>query len=100
MASFSDLTDIDLEKRVRDLTREVQQLRRAAAKRGAGFVDDTGETLQDIYAAVADQVSSSLPRLRKGAKAIEKSAYDHPATVAAVGLLVVGLAATLFLRRR
>lgn len=100
MPSLSDLTDIDLDKRVRELTRELATLKRLAAKRGTAALDEAGETASDIYGAVAERLVASLPSLRKRAKALEKQAYDHPATVAAVGLVVIGLAASLLLRRR
>lgn len=98
--ALSDLTEIDLEKRVRELTREVAQLKRAAAKRGAAAIEDASETASDLYADVAERVIAMLPSMRKRAKSIERTAYDHPKAVAAVGLVVVGLAATLLLRRR
>ena len=100
MPSFSDLSDIDLQKRVRELTKELSQLQRAASKRGGAALEEAGDAASDLYATVADRLISSLPTLRKRAKVLEKTAYDHPATVAAVGLVVIGLAASLLLRRR
>lgn len=67
MASFSTLSDIDLEKQV---------------------------------AALAGRLRDAMPAIRKQGRVVEKSARDHPAAAAAVGLVVLGLVASLLFSRR
>lgn len=111
MLQRSDLPDIDLEKQLNALAKEVGRLKRTAASRGSALYDtastrgsalydDAGDTLSDVYAGLSDFVAANLPRLRKRARAFEATASNHPAVVAAVGLVVVGLVASLFLRGR
>jgi hypothetical protein len=41
-----------------------------------------------------------MPDLRRKARVIENTAREHPAAAAAVGLIVIGLAASLLFGRR
>ena len=100
MLQRSDLPDIDLEKQLNALAKEVGRLKKSAASRGSALYDDAGDTLSDVYGGLSDFVVANLPRLRKRARAFEATASNHPAVVAAVGLVVVGLVASLFLRGR
>ena len=110
MLQRSDLPDIDLEKQLNALAKEVGRLKKNAAQRGSALYDtasergsafygDAGDTLSDLYGGVSDFVAANLPRLRKRARAFEATASNNPAVVAAVGLVVVGLVASLFWRR-
>lgn len=100
MVQRSDLLDIDLEKQLNSLAKEVGRLKKSATARGSALYDDAGDTLSDYYGGLSDFVASNLPRLRKRARAFEATASNHPAVVAAVGLIVVGLVASLFWRGR
>jgi hypothetical protein len=100
MLQRSDLPDIDLEKHLNALAKEVDRLKKTAASRGSAFYDEAGDTLSDYYGGLSDFVASNLPRLRKRARAFEATASNHPAVVAAVGLVVIGLVASLFWRGR
>jgi ElaB/YqjD/DUF883 family membrane-anchored ribosome-binding protein len=100
MASLSTLTDIDLEKQVATLAKELVALRKAVAKRGSAYYEDGRDTASDYYSELASRFSDALPVIRKQGRAIEKTARDHPATAAAVGLVVVGLVASLLFSRR
>lgn len=100
MASLSTITDIDLENQIAALSKEMTALRKAVAKRGGGYYEDGREAAWDYYSDLADRIGHRLPSLGKRARAIENTARDHPATVAAVGLVVVGLVATLLFSRR
>jgi hypothetical protein len=110
MLQRSDLPDIDLEKQLNALAKEVGRLKKTAASRGSALYDtasergsafygDAGDTLSDLYGGVSDFVAANLPGLRKRARALEATASNNPAVVAAVGLVVVGLVASLFWRR-
>ncbi len=100
MASLSTLSDLDLEKQVATLSKELTALRKAVAKRGGAYYEDGRDAASDYYAQLADRISDAMPAIRKQGRAIEKTARDHPATAAAVGLVVVGLVASLLLSRR
>ncbi|UVK37325.1 DUF883 family protein [Mesorhizobium sp. AR10] len=100
MASLSTITDIDLDKQVAALSRELAALRKAVSKRSGAYYEDGRDTASDYYAQLADRISDALPAIRKQGRAIERTARDHPATAAAVGLVVVGLVASLLFSRR
>ena len=103
MASFSALTDIDLEKQVAALSKELAALRKTVAKQGSAYYEDGRDAAWDYYSDLAERISHHLPPLAFGkrAKALEHTARDNPAAAAAVGLVVVGIvAALLFSRRR
>lgn len=100
MALFSHLNDIDLEKEVQTLSRELASLKRAVSKRGGAYYDGGREAAWDLYSDVADRIGDALPSIRKRARALETTARDHPATAATVGLVVLGLVATLIYSRR
>lgn len=100
MASFSTLSDIDLDKQIATLTRELAGLKKALAKRGGAYYQDGRDATLDTYSEIAEQVRDAMPAIRKQGRVIEKSARDHPAAAAAVGLVVLGLAASLLFSRR
>jgi hypothetical protein len=100
MAQSRGLMDVDLEQQVEDLRRELSRLRRSVAKRGSSFYDDASETISDYLAGLSGRVGPSLLGLRRQARAVERVAYDHPAVIAGVGLMVVGLVASLLISRR
>lgn len=100
MASLSSLSDIDLEKQVAALSKELAGLKKALAKRGGAYYEDGREAAWDYYSDLAERIGGSLPSIRKQGRAIEKTARDHPAMAAIVGLVVLGLAASLIFGRR
>ncbi|UCI05947.1 glycine zipper domain-containing protein [Mesorhizobium sp. B1-1-8] len=99
MASFSTLSDLDLEKQVAVLSRQLNDLRKAMAKRGDAY-EDGREAASDYYSQFSERLHEALPEIRRRGRALERTARDHPATAAAVGLVVVGLLAGLLLSRR
>ena len=101
-SSFSRLRgDIegDLEDQVARLTKELSSLKKSLSKRGASAYEDTRETASDLYGELRDRFVDALPLMRERARAAERAAKDHPATAAAVGLIVVGLLVTMLVRR-
>ncbi|MBL8583316.1 MAG: hypothetical protein JNL61_13970 [Rhizobiaceae bacterium] len=90
----------DIEVRLRQLRKEVSALSRAVTRRGERGLDDTREALSEVVSDLSDRVSDMLPEVRRRARAIEHSAREHPAAIAVAGMLVVGLALTLLVRRR
>jgi hypothetical protein len=91
------LFDVDLEEQVADLRKEMSALKRVVARRGADFYEDAEDTVSNYLSQLAGRVGPSLVGLRRQARSAERVAYDHPAVVATVGLVVVGLVASLLL---
>ena len=100
MASIIDIDSEELRKQVARLTRELNALKRSAARQGKTAYDDSSEAISDSYDTLVEWISASMPTMRKRARALEKTAYDNPVIVAAVGIAVVGLVASLFARKR
>ena len=98
--AFSSIRDIDLEKQIAGLSKELAALKRELSRRSGSYYADGRDAVSDYYADIAERIGERLPDLRRRAKAIESSARDHPAAAAAVGLVVLGLLATLLFSRR
>ena len=75
-------------------------LKRVVAKRGSQLYDDAGDTVSGYWSDLAGRVGPSLVGLGKQARSAQRVAFDHPAVIATVGLVVVGLVASLFFRSR
>jgi hypothetical protein len=99
MASLSDLRNIDLEKQLRMLGTEIASLKELATRRGNNRYGDASDAMSGYYADLTNAVTSVLPSLRKQARMVGSATSNYPAAVAAVGLLVIGLVASLFLTR-
>jgi hypothetical protein len=89
--------DVDLAEQVASLRKELGALKKTVGGRGRDFYEDTRETLSDYLSDVSQRV---VPGVRRQARAVERVASDHPAAVAAVGLLVIALMAGLMLSTR
>lgn len=100
MASFSTLSDIDLDRQVAALSKELASLKRAAAKRAGAYYEDGRDAALDTYSDLAGRLRDAMPAIRRQGRVIERSARDHPAAAAAVGLVVLGLVASLLFSRR
>ena len=91
------LKDIDLETQVRMLSDQISSLKELAARRGNKGYDDASDAVSGYFADLSNAVTSVLPVLAKRGRLAGAAASNHPAAVAAIGLLVVGLVASLFL---
>jgi hypothetical protein len=100
MMARHGFTDIDLEDQVQALRQDLKALKKAAARRGANLYDDASDTVSDYLSDIGNRIGSSLPAIRRHTRAVEKAAFDHPAVVATVGLVLVGLVASLLIGRR
>ena len=94
------LFDVDLEQQVADLRKELGALSRSVARRGSDFYEDAGDGVSSLLSQLAGRVGPSLGGLRRQARTVERAAFDHPAVVATVGLVMIGLVASLVLRSR
>jgi hypothetical protein len=95
MAYPFDLQNMDLEKQVRMLRDELASLKRLATRRGKDVYGDASDAVSGYYNELARVATSVLPSLGKRGRMVGAAAFNHPAAVAAVGLLVVGLVASL-----
>lgn len=107
MAPFSSLSDVDLEKQVAQLSKELRSMKKQLSRRGNHYYEegrealsDYRDTLSEYYDEFSSRVGDHLPDLRKKARAIENTAREHPAAAVAVGLVVIGLAASFLFGRR
>jgi len=100
MATFSNLSDLDLDKQVAALSRQLDDLTKVLAKRGDAYYEDGREAASDYYSQLSGRLNEALPAIRRRGRALERTARDNPATAAAVGLVVVGLLAGLLISRR
>ncbi len=100
MTLLSRLTDSDLDRRIAALSRELATLKKTLARRGSAYYDDGREAAADLYDDLSERIGHALPALRKQARVVERSAREHPAATAAVGLVALGLLATLLFSRR
>jgi hypothetical protein len=75
-------------------------LSRMVARRGGDFYDDASDGVSNMLSQLASRVGPSLGGLRRQARTVERAAFDHPAVVATVGLVMIGLVASLVLRSR
>ena len=93
-----DIED-DLEEQVARLTKELSTLKKSLGKRSAVAYDDARDTASEIFGDLWERFSDALPLVRKRARAAEQVARDNPAMAVVVGLVVVGLLATMVARK-
>ena len=68
------------------------------SRQGGAYYEDGRDAASDYYSQLAGRFGEALPAIRRRGKMIERTARDHPATAAAVGLVVIGLVASLLLQ--
>ncbi len=100
MASFSSLSDVDLEKQVAQLSKELKSMKKQLSKRGNHYYEEGREALSEYYEDISSRIGDHMPDIRRQARAIENTAREHPAAAVAVGLVVIGLAASFLFSRR
>ncbi|MDN2568364.1 hypothetical protein N1F89_19235 [Aquibium sp. A9E412] len=96
-----DLTD-DLREQLDELRHDIARLRRDVSGRSARAYRGSRHMADEVAEALREYADAALPTLRRGARVARRQAHDHPgstAAVALVGLAVLGLGASLFLRR-
>lgn len=91
--------DHDLHRQIAALAKQVSALQGAVSSRGGHAVDGAWDSTADLYDDFRDRLAGAMPHIRKGARTVERSARDHPATAAVVGLVVVGLVVAFMSRR-
>lgn len=98
-ASLRDELVDNLESQVDALRKELDGLRKTLGKLGARAYDDASDTASAVYDDLAERWTEAMPHLRKRARYVEQQARDNPGATAAVAVVVVGLFATMLLKR-
>jgi len=96
-----DLAD-DLRDQIASLSQEIAAMRKQMMRRGRGAFRDSRHVSEDIVDTVRDYLSSAMPEIRRSAYHLQDRAREHPGTTAAVAaasVIVLGLAASLLMRR-
>jgi ElaB/YqjD/DUF883 family membrane-anchored ribosome-binding protein len=103
-SAFSRIRDgideVDLERQVENLRKEVAWLSRLLSKQGANAYSGTRDTAAEIIDEVWTRFSDALPKVGRQARLANKTVQDNPVAAAVVGIAVVGLLIGLMARRR
>ncbi|WEX09721.1 hypothetical protein [Chelativorans sp. AA-79] len=92
----------DLRDQLTSLSHEVASLRKQLGRRSRSAFRDSRHTGEDLAETLRDYLGSALPEIRRNAYHIQDQARQHPGTTAAVAaasVVVLGLAASLLMRR-
>jgi ElaB/YqjD/DUF883 family membrane-anchored ribosome-binding protein len=88
-----------LSAQIEALQGELRSLRRMASKRGAESYADARDSAADLADEVRDALASTGAELSRHARHAGQTVKSNPAAAAAVGLVVLGLVASLFASR-
>ena len=88
-----------LSAQIEALQGELRSLRRMASKRGAESYSDARESAADLVDEIRDSLASTGAQLGRQARHAGQTVKSNPAAAAAVGLIVLGLVASLFASR-
>lgn len=91
----------DVQDQLMRLSQEVAALKKQMTSSGRAAYRDTRHMGEDFADAMRDHLHQ-MPDMRVQAYRLQKSAQAHPGTtasIAAAGIIVLGLAASLFMRR-
>ena len=88
-----------LASQISALQKELKELRKVASKRGQQSYSDARDSASDLADEVRDAIAHAGAQFGKRARGAGETMRGHPATTAAVGLIVVGLMAALFAGR-
>lgn len=88
-----------LSAQIEALQDELRSLRRQASKRGAQSYADARDSAADLADEVRDALASTGAELSRQARHAGQTVKRNPAAAAAIGLVVLGLVASLFASR-
>ncbi len=88
-----------LSAQIEALQGELRSLRRVASKRGAESYSDARDSAADLVDEIRDSLASTGAQLSRQARHASQTVKSNPAAAAAVGLVVLGLVASLFASR-
>jgi len=90
-----------IEARIDALREEISSLTRQASRMGGDAYDTTQRAVPALAHELEDLIEQAWPMMRSRARHVERVARDNPtATAAAVGLVALGLLATIIYSRR
>jgi ElaB/YqjD/DUF883 family membrane-anchored ribosome-binding protein len=89
----------ELEDQVSGLKRELASLRRSASKRGGTVYDDVVDSAADLLEQFLRRGRGTGKSLAKQAQHAGDTMREYPVVATVVGVAVVGLLASLLLRR-
>lgn len=89
----------DLEVQVARLSKELAALKKALSRRGSESYGEARDAASDLYGDLRHRFADAVPVMRKQARVAQRAARDHPATAAAVGVVVLGLLVALLARK-
>ena len=95
-------SDSALATQISALQSELRALRKEARKRGSESYDDARETTAELIEALREGIAAGGHDMARQARRAGGMVREHPgtaATAAAVGLVVVGLVATMLFSR-
>ncbi len=102
------MTDIEelrreLQEQIAELSGEVRSMRKSLSRSSRSHYrdmrDGTSEMFEEMWSRVLDSIPD-LKSMRRHARSANRTVHDHPAAAAAVvGLAVLGLLASLMMRR-
>ena len=93
----------ELKERIHALSDELDTLKSRLAKQGAHAYRGAWNAGEGLVDTLGSYLHDTLPDIRRGTRRLGRQVHDNPGTTAAVavaGLVVIGLAASVFLRRR
>lgn len=88
-----------LARQISALQAELRDLRKVAGKRGAESYDQARENAAELMDELRDGIVVAGAEIARQAQVAGKAARQNPAIVAGVGLLVIGLVASLLASR-
>jgi ElaB/YqjD/DUF883 family membrane-anchored ribosome-binding protein len=88
-----------LADQISSLQEELKSLRRQASKRGGQSYSEARESAADLVEEIGDALAPAVAQLRRQARHAGETARSNPAATAAVGLVLLGLAAAFFASR-
>lgn len=90
-----------LSRQIDDLRDELADLAEAMSDRGSAAYKQTRRGANDLYGDIADSLSHAMPALRRQGRWMSREVKRNPApAAAAVGLVLLGIAAAAYLGRR
>ena len=89
----------DLEDQVSSLKRELASVRRSATRHGSSIYDDLSDAAASFLDQFMRQGGSAGKQIARQALHARETASDYPVVTTLAGIAVIGLLASLLLRR-
>lgn len=88
-----------LARQIAALQAELRDLRKIAAKRGAASYDQARDNAADLMDELRDGMTVAAAQIARQAQVAGSAARQNPAIAAGVGLVLIGLVASLLATR-